>query len=76
MVTQKTTYSGDGTSKTVEMFFDGGITPKAALATLDYPNGKRCQHEWDCCGGWYAGAATAEQRGSQVVVTQLWRKNI
>jgi hypothetical protein len=67
--------SDDGTRETITTTFYG-TTPEAALETLEYPKGVRCKHSGDCCGHWYARAATVKQDGDKTIVTQEWYQNI
>eukprot|EP01009_Symbiontida_sp_KSa7_P007547 NODE_4465_length_347_cov_1.637584_g3862_i0.p2 GENE.NODE_4465_length_347_cov_1.637584_g3862_i0~~NODE_4465_length_347_cov_1.637584_g3862_i0.p2 ORF type:complete len:100 (+),score=13.21 NODE_4465_length_347_cov_1.637584_g3862_i0:27-326(+) len=41
--------------------------------------GERCQHEWDCCGGWYPGAIEVihiDRIYGQVITQQIFRANV
>ena len=56
--------------------FAPGTSEAAALASLDYPDGYRCLHSHDCCGGWYPRRATVSYVNGKLTVTQRWYQNV
>lgn len=59
---------------------DEQIPHTIRMALLDSginPDGKHCQHSYDCCGSYYSsGAYMAGGRGSVVLVKQSWHQNV
>ena len=44
----------------------------------DHPDGNSCQHDYDCCGHWYAGAVHIFRttQGGYTQAVQSWSRNV
>lgn len=45
----------------------------------DHPDGNSCQHDYDCCGHWYAGALKiirSSSKGGYTQTIQYWCQNV
>jgi hypothetical protein len=57
------------------------VSPSATKEEVDewvedyYPS-TRCQHEWDCCGHYYARRPKWRRWGNILVVRQHWSQNV
>lgn len=59
-------------------YFSFGTTLEDAFSLLNYPDGTRCAHEYDCCGRYYAGRARVLKGSStgRLTLYQDWYQNV
>lgn len=59
------------------VLYVGVATEKQVEAYMDERYGsEHCQHEYDCCGKWYANRASYKRHGVLVVLKQTYNQNI
>ena len=59
-------------------YFSFGTTEEEAFSLLNYPNGTRCTHSYDCCGCYYASPAYVLGRSAtgRFTLYQDWCQNV
>jgi hypothetical protein len=65
----------DGTSSVVVTQFPRDVKLRK-LEQMIPLRGSRCQHDYDCCGHWYAGLAKVRLTSKSVIVKQNWHMNV
>lgn len=60
----------------VTLYVGKATDEQVAQYVEEYFPSEHCQHEYDCCGRWYANRAGYKRHGALVIVKQSYSQNI